>query len=293
MPTRVLQPARSDIWQEANDLFFKHFRLDPSARGPLFLQQLVSSFGRLPYENLSKIIRSREEKDPVDWFRLPAEVMKDHVEHRLGGTCFSLTFFLERLLICTGFNCYKVMAHMRAGENIHCAAIVRLPEGDVLIDPGYGLNRPVALSKDRPVRFVSRHGGVELVFDPEDERFHLFTYMAQERKWRYCFTNEPVSDEEFERHWIASFSKSSMSNVCLYRASHHGHLYLRKNHLRITSFRGQRKENVRESLDKTVETYFGIAPHWVEEARGILAERRAAWQKRNGENDSSWEGAFS
>jgi arylamine N-acetyltransferase len=290
VPHDILQPAGSPIWKETNDRFFDFFRLDPSSRDPLFLQRLISSFARLPYENLSKIIKSHEQEDPRQRFRLPGEVMDKHIEHRLGGTCFSLTFFLERLLTHAGFDCYKVMAHMNAGENIHCAAVVRLPEGEVLIDPGYGLNRPVALGKDRPVRFASRHGGVELVFDPRDERFHLFTYMAKERKWRYSFANEPVSEEGFERHWIESFSQPSLNNICLYRASHQGHLYLRKNHLRMTTFRGQRKENVRENLHGTIKTYFGISPQWVEEANGILAERKA--QRRRQSQEAAWEGPF-
>lgn len=264
--------ARNSV--EASHLFFDYFGLDRSARDPLFLHRLVSCFARIPYENLSKIIRTRGGGDPVDLFRLPQEVMKDHIDHRLGGTCFSLTFFLERLLTHAGFDCYKVMADMRAGKNIHCAVVVRDAERFLLIDPGYGLNRPVALSPDGPVRFLSRHGGVELVHDSATERFHLFTFMARERKWRYSFANRPVSDEDFERYWVESFFKPSLSQICLYRVSAQGHLYLRKHHLRVTSFRGQRKENVRESLHRTVKAYFGIAPHWVEEAASVLVERK-------------------
>ena len=76
-----------------------------------------------------------------------------------------------------------------------------------------------------------------------------------------------------------------INQICLYRAGPQGHMYLRKNHLRVTSFRGQRKENVREGLHDTVKTYFGIAPRWVEEAKAVLAERRA---KRSG--GECWEG---
>ncbi len=275
MKDRIIRPSEAGDQTESSQQFFDYFGLDPSARDPLFLQRLVSAFSRIPYENLSKIIQSGVDGESPVRFRLPAEVMQNHIEHRLGGTCFSLTYFLDRLLRYAGFTCYKVMANMRAGENIHCAVVARVGETDYLIDPGYGLNRPVQLYEDRPIRFASRHGGVELVFVPQESRFHLFTYMARERKWRYSFSNRQVSEEDFEQYWMESFYKPSLNQICLYRASPQGHLYLRKNHLRVTTFRGQRKENVRQNLHRTVKTYFGISPHWVEEAASILAERRS------------------
>jgi arylamine N-acetyltransferase len=271
----IIRPSEAGEQVEASERFFDFFRLDPRARDPLFLQRLVSTFSRIPYENLSKIIRGGTDPLSPVRFRLPTDVMKDHIEHRLGGTCFSLTFFLEKILNYCGFSCYKVMANMKAGDNIHCAVVVVSGGDRFLIDPGYGLNRPVVFSEQRPVRFASRHGGVELVFVPEEDRFHLFTYMARERKWRYSFADQPVSDEDFERFWMDSFSKPSLNQICLYRASPQGHLYLRKNHLRITTFRGQRKDNVRENLHRTVKTYFGISPYWVEQAKSVLAERKS------------------
>jgi arylamine N-acetyltransferase len=262
-------------FREASGLFFEFFKLAPDPGDPLALRYLVSSFARIPYENLSKIVKSHHEGGVVPRFRLPPEVMRDHIDHRLGGTCFSLTYFLEKILRHAGYDCHKVMAHMHAGRNIHCAAVVHAPEGDFLIDPGYGLNRPIPLREDGPVRFASRHGGVEVVFDPAARTYHLYTYTAPERKWRYCFTNEAVPDDEFERYWIDSFARPSLNQICLHRASPQGHLYLRKNHLRLTTFRGQRKDNVRENLDRTVKEYFGISPLWLERAQEVLAERKA------------------
>ena len=260
--------------REASERFFDFFSVDPAADDPLLLRRLIAAFSRIPYENLSKIIKQTE-TGSAPRFRLPPEVLQDHIEHRLGGTCFSLTHFFQKILTAAGFEAYRVMAHMRAGRNIHCAVVVCLPEGRVLIDPGYGLNRPVPLRTDAPVRFASRHGGVELRYDADTDEYHLFTYMARERKWRYCFADRPVPDDEFERHWIDSFSKPSLHQICLYRASPQGHLYLRKHHLRLTTFRGQQKENVRETLHKTVKDYFGISPVWVDRAREVLEERKA------------------
>ena len=273
-----LNPLISAGSTDACKLFLDHFRMDASARDPMFLQRVVHNFSKIPYENLSKIVKTAGGGDPRIHFRLPDELMRDHVDYRLGGTCFSLTFFLETLLTHLGYSCYKVMADMQAGRNIHCAVVVTEPSGTLLVDPGYGLNRPVLLNRDHPVRFLSRHGGVEVVYEPASDQFHLFTYMARERKWRYSFADRAVSDEDFERFWVESFSKPTLNQICLYKVTQQGRLYLHRHHLRVSTFRGQRKENVRENLHRTVKTYFGIAPHWVDEAVAVLAERRARWR---------------
>ena len=62
------------------------------------LTRILVSFARIPYENISKLIKLSETGGEWDRFRLPAEVWEDFRRNNLGGTCFSLTFFLWAIL---------------------------------------------------------------------------------------------------------------------------------------------------------------------------------------------------
>ncbi len=96
--------------------FFDYFHL-PSKKAELdHLQEILQNFAKIPYENISKIIKlSRNFDSQVCKIRLPEEVIEDHISSQLGGTCFSLTFFLQSILAQNGFTCYPVMADMNAG----------------------------------------------------------------------------------------------------------------------------------------------------------------------------------
>jgi len=91
---------------EAARLFLGHLGLGRSVAGHEFPQDLALGFARLPYENISKIIKSAGASGVLESMRLPSEVAEDHIEWGLGGTCFSLTFFLERVLRSLGFDAH-------------------------------------------------------------------------------------------------------------------------------------------------------------------------------------------
>ena len=60
--------------------FLSHFGLArPREPGADFLEAVARAFARLPYENLTKIIRHTEEGDPVRARRDPGQVLGDHV----------------------------------------------------------------------------------------------------------------------------------------------------------------------------------------------------------------------
>jgi len=139
-PEFALDAAGHD---EAVRLFRRRYNI-LSGRRPdeILLQNILAGFANLPYENLSKIIKfHRHGAHEAERLRLPEEVIEDHLRRRLGGTCFSLTFFLQAILLHHGFTCYIVMADMRAGKNIHGAMIVWLNGVKHLVDPGYLLCR--------------------------------------------------------------------------------------------------------------------------------------------------------
>ncbi|RMF56976.1 MAG: hypothetical protein D6743_19585 [Calditrichaeota bacterium] len=184
--------------QDGVRCFLDYFALSPRRPGTRFLQEILERFAHLPYENLSKIISLNQSED---WnrprLRLPETVIGEHIERRLGGTCFSLTFYLQTILTQCGFRCYPVMADMRAGRNLHCCLIVLLDGTKFLVDPGYLLTRPMEIHPEKPRLYRSEFAGIELRYEARTRRYHLSTFTKQESKWRYSFYDRPVPPEEF------------------------------------------------------------------------------------------------
>lgn len=273
----IITPPRLDSFGHADGLrhFMDFFKL---RQGPPSLQSLakiLSCFANLPYENLSKIINFH---DSPDWqtpkIRLPEEVMSGHSDFRLGGTCFSLTFFLQSILTLQDFTCYPVMADMRAGRNIHCCLVVLLDGVKFLVDPGYLLTRPMALDLNHPRQYRTEFAGVELRFEQAAGAYDLFTFNRFESKWRYRFHDVPVSPDEFLRHWLASFSRNSMNGLCLTKVLKDGVLFVNRDFMRETTFSGKRNFNIKRNFHQAIQEQFGIAPEVVERAKAALLKNR-------------------
>jgi hypothetical protein len=192
------------------------------------------------------------------------------------------------------------MADMRSGDNVHCLVIVREEGSRYMIDPGYALYEVVALpgavaapagdttsdTAARPVvgrgvgadgpssvRVRFPHAVVEVERDAAG-KYALWTNDVTGRKWRYAFRDEPVADEDFERHWIASFAKPTLHNICLTMMTSSGHIYLRKDFFKFTSHSEVDKRRLKRDIESFVQENFGIDCQWTDLARKILAERR-------------------
>jgi arylamine N-acetyltransferase len=271
----VIETVKGD---EAARLFLDYAGMRRGARNIPLLRQLALGFSHLPYENISKIIRMAGSESPREALRLPTEVVVDHIAKGFGGTCFSLTFFLERVLRSLGFDAYKVMADMNSGRNVHCLAIVRHAEARYMIDPGYALCEVIEL----PVvatRVTCPHAVVEVAHTGGGE-LSLWTEDVAGRKWRYTFRDDPVDDADFERYWVESFTKPTLHNICLTRMTPRGHIYLRKDFFKFTSRENIEKRKVKQGVERLIQDEFGIAGDYARAARKILAARReAAWRK--------------
>jgi arylamine N-acetyltransferase len=271
----VIETVRGD---EAARLFLDHAGLRPGARDMAFLRQLAHGFSQIPYENISKIIKAAGVGTAREALRLPAEVALDHIEKGFGGTCFSLTFFLEQVLRSLGFDVYKVMADMNSGRNVHCLAMVRGMGAKYMIDPGYALYEVIRLPETN-TRVTCPHAVVEVV-NTGGGNFSLSTEDASGRKWRYAFRDDPVGEAEFERYWIESFTKPTLHNICLTRMTPRGHIYLRKDFFKFTSRESIDKRKVKRDVERLIREEFGIGVDFTRAAREILAARReATWRK--------------
>jgi arylamine N-acetyltransferase len=260
---------------EAVLAFNKFFSLSDRPAGLNLLKTILVSFSRFPYENISKIIKYRRHFGKAERIRLPCEVMEDHAAHRLGGTCFSLTYFLQTILSQQGFDCYPVMADMRWGENVHCALVVTVDGVKYLVDPGYLLSEPMALDSQKPRMYATPFSGVEMVFDAEGGKYDLYTFDGTEKKWRYRFWDRPVSAEEFYGHWLSSFGWNSMHGLCLTRIEKGRMVYVHKHFMRETSMGMKRNCNIKKDYHETIHAVFGIDPLLVEEALAAVEDNMA------------------
>ena len=267
---------------EATQLFRSHFAISRSRPDLDYLRLLLRNYAQIPYENISKIIKVAKNPSLEDKFRMPQEVMGDHIAYHLGGTCFSLTSCLEQILLASGYTCHKAMAHMQAGENIHCVLVVEVGEECYLVDPGYLLWQPLPLSREHSQLCHTPRGDVELAYDQAGGLFHIFTRDASGCKWRYRFADRAVSEKEFREHWIASFSRPSLHEILLNQLTEEGQLYIRGNHLRLTSLSEEKKANIRQDYHRQIQGYFGIDPGLVEEALSILKRQRSQWARQKG-----------
>jgi hypothetical protein len=170
------------------------------------------------------------------------------------------------------------MADMNSGKNVHCLAVVRSSGTAFMIDPGYALYEVIELPADR-IRVACPHADVEVV-NSGDGGYSLWTTDASGRKWRYAFRDEAVSETDFERYWIESFTKPTLHNICLTRMTPRGHLYLRKDFFKFTSREGIDKRKVKQGVEQLIRDEFGIGGDFTRAARKILAAKReAAWRR--------------
>ncbi len=201
--------------------FLRHFKLDinQTILSKLsLLKTILKKILRLPYENLSKIIRYRSDIPDETKLRMPDEVWIDFIMWRNGGTCFSLTYFLFQILRYCGFDCYLVMGNMRYGENIHCAIIVKNNEKNnekhYLCDVGYLIPIPLELSSNpnwykNPIR--------HLFLEPEEKGYNLITRNTKVIKKRFLIKDKPVNEIEFRYYWLKSFDYNMMTRHLITR----------------------------------------------------------------------------
>jgi len=251
--------------------FLDHYKIKPKKPSLAYLQEILTHYANLPYENISKIIKLRQDYTSPERIRLPEEVIEDHAGYRLGGTCFSLTYFLQTILSQQGFICYPVIAHMRRALNSHCALVVLLDNKKYLADPGYLLNHPMELNKDQMRWYRTPHTGVEVLFQKEYEHYEIYTFHKNNLKYRYCFIDKPLTADEFLRHWHGSFYWNGMRGICLTQVRPDGMVYVHNDYVQLQNIHGKTKGKVTD-IYKLVQEQFGILPEWIERARAAIPE---------------------
>ncbi|MBN2105353.1 arylamine N-acetyltransferase [bacterium] len=263
----ILNP---DNYHQAVDIFFKYFQVPKRSPSLDYLSEILLCYSHLPYENLSKIIKHKNQMEWTDKIRLPEEVMDDHMHFRFGGTCFSLTFTLETILSLAGFVCYPIMADMKWRPNSHCALIVIWKGDKYLIDPGYLLNQPMRLNGAKPRVLHSEISGVEVIYRPSEDYYHLYTFNKDQTKWRYRFRDIIVSRQEYFALWLDSYHWNSMHGLLLTKTKKGCMVYVHKTFMRETTFKSKKNINIKHDYHQAIHDTFGIDKIKVEEALAAL-----------------------
>ena len=253
-------------------LFASHFGLRPEPESPAALEALARAFARMPYENLTKIIRSAEASaDRVE--RLPHDVVAEHVAFGSGGTCFSLTAALLHLVRALGWRAEPILADRHYGADTHCALIVWLDRQPHLLDPGYLIVRPVPLGTDGETRVDN--GFNEVILTPQaGERIDLSTEQDGSRSHRLTFKAAPADPAQFLNAWRASFDWDMMRYPVLTRIAHGEHLYVQDRRWRRRGRdRVERDEIALEALPQRLAQDFGINETVVRRALDILRRK--------------------
>ncbi len=230
-------------------------------------------FSRLPYENISKILKRGQELG-IKRLRLPDEVTSDHFEWHAGGTCFSLTYFLCGIYTILGYDAKPLICHLNWGENTHSALALQFNGARYLVDPGYMIFRPLPLKKTDEEARLSAETGLSLKFDTELDEYAVYTYRKSQFVRRYRFGDNPVSWEQFSKFWEDSFSLPGMEELTLTRVEGQEMIFVQGDFIKITSpetIQKIREGNLAENL---IKERFGIPLEKLEEARYVLRQRQ-------------------
>ena len=199
----------------------------------VLMAKLCAALSRIPYENLTKIIKADDVINPGSAKRLPDEVIRDYLHYGAGGTCFSLTAACIAIFNACGIEAHPILADRHYGVDTHCALVFPQESGLMLLDPGYLIHEPIRLPTAAPVTLTHGFNTLELAPRNAGQIVELFTVVNNSRKSRLTYKVTLLDGAEFGRAWERSFAWEMMTYPVLTRKCHGVHQYLQGNNLRI------------------------------------------------------------
>ena len=251
--------------------FLDHFNIDGLLPPLRLFCEVSKAFSRIPYENITKIVRRAEAGESIQARRGPEEVVSDHIRWGAGGTCFSLTSALCSLLRGMGFEAEYLLSDRGYGQNTHCALLVMVEGEPYLADPGFLIAEPVPLAPALAGPMEIDTGGERLVLVPGETGISLFTDRGGKKVHRLTYRTTPVDADEFYKAWDASFHWEMMRYPLLARAGSSGRLYMRGSMFQISNNDTVDRVKIPEDeLAAKISAEFGIHPAIVARAMNIL-----------------------
>jgi arylamine N-acetyltransferase len=249
-------------------------RIDASQPAVDQLSDVARAFARLPFENLTKIIKEAETGRAEDARRTPGEVLADHWALGAGGTCFALTSAMLYLVRALGFDAEPILADRRYGADTHSGLLVWLGGKPHLLDPGYLIVKPLPLPTEGEFRIPTPFNQLILHAKGNGTRVELHTLQEKQSTYRLTFKTTPVDASEFLRAWDVSFEADMMRYPVLSRVVGAQQIYLQKQHLLIRSGeKTQTAEVAPDCLIAEIAGQFQIAPALVAKALTLLERK--------------------
>jgi len=263
------------------------------------LETIGRNFQKIPYENITKIIRSHTINDIDSRIRLPELLYEDYKRYGTGGTCFSMTYFLQTILRSCGFKTYPVIADRPLAKNTHCLSIVELNAEKYILDPGFMIDSPLLLTKI-PKANILRHnqiiigakGSIDIPLnqlkyfedlalkskeilpyqetDLDTNSYMIATKMHGRTDIRYYFEDTPLETDKLLKYWLDSFDWPGLRSISITQATDNGYLYARNNFLRKNTYEGKRQERIKEDIALTLRKTFNIDEQIIESAFDII-----------------------
>ncbi len=262
------------------DLFETHFFPVKATSGMVNLENIVTCFSVIPYENLTKIIRASVVKEPDKRLRGPREVLEDYIRYGAGGTCFSLTNCLRALLQEYDYTGYFRMADLGSRQNNHCALVVNIEDRRWLLDPGYLVTRPLPIPEKGSVMHETLLRPVLLERDRIKNGLNFSTVETDGIRHRYHLHGNDCSETEFIRYWHDSFTWNMMHSMLVTKVVPGGRFYLHDQHVRWFDRSGHKSGKLKDHFDDAVNEYTGIDRAIVVKAREILSAYRTDLRER-------------
>jgi arylamine N-acetyltransferase len=255
--------------------FLACHNIDCSVDKTLLMHNIADAFSKIPYENLTKILKSDGVINVRSAMRYPDELIGDYLRWGTGGTCFSLTAAIIAVYNACGIEAHPVLADRHYGVDTHCGLILVTAAGVHLLDPGYLLFIPTLLPSLSKSSVNTGYNTIELVPLPGGEKLELYTVVKGNRKLRLVYKTAPVSAERFEKAWETSFKWEMMTYPVLTRVSAGQHQYIQGNKLAIrTDEKTHRMELTTENEVDYIANNLGINREIVKKAFGVINNGR-------------------
>jgi arylamine N-acetyltransferase len=251
--------------------FLRHFNIRVDRQPGQVLGDVVTAFSRLPYENITKIIKQAEYGNPEKARRYPEEVIEAHMQWGTGGTCFSLTVALLYLVRSLGWKAEYILADRHYGQNTHCAMIIWIDDVPHLLDPGYLITEPIPLVFKEEREVIA--GSNKLILAPEvaKQRLSLSTERRGKKTYRLTYKTFPVDIGQFQEAWDASFYWEMMHYPLLVHTVNSQQKYLRGSMLQVSSGESVNRRKIQmDALIAGISEEFRIHPSVVAQAMSIL-----------------------
>jgi arylamine N-acetyltransferase len=207
--------------------------IDSSADKNILIGAVAEAFARIPFENLTKIIKADSVISASSAMRYPDEVLGDWLRFGAGGTCFALTAATIAVYDALGIETHPILADRHYGPDTHSGLLIADAQGLLLLDPGYLVFAPTPLPLSGPVELRTGFNTIELVPANAGTRVELYTRVRGNRKLRLTFKVRPVDAVTFARAWQDSFGFEMMSYPVMTRRVAGEHHYFQGDTLAV------------------------------------------------------------